>query len=341
MTELTRTVNNVNDLSTAQSDISSLQANVNNNNANISTLQSYVVSNGTNFGVGTNVFQDLTTGNQNTAIGDNAGTSSYGLTTGSGNVMVGYNSGGGCVTGSNNTFLGANTQLSGATYDVGSIALGEGATINKENQLMVASNVTTFNMSGLTASTGSGEGTILEFDSAGNILPSAGTYNTVASIDKIIAAINAPYAMSWTSNDQYTFDSSNSVQVLAIWDTITFGNSANMASASTWTCPAAGLWNISASYGISLPGIDNGYVTIQLYHNGASVFFTTFWVNVSYAGDGIVKNIESILLNLAVGDTLEWYVTTYGYTAKIGGNTSNGGTTMFNAVRIAPGYTAA
>jgi len=51
--------------------------------------------------------------------------------------MVGYNSGGGCVSGSNNTFLGANTQLSGATYDVGSIALGSGATINKENQLMV------------------------------------------------------------------------------------------------------------------------------------------------------------------------------------------------------------
>jgi len=57
--------------------------------------------------------------------------------------------------------------------------------------------------------------------------------------------------------------------------------------------------------------------------------------------DGIVKNIDSILLNLAAGDTLEWYVTVDGYTAKIGGDTSNGGTTAFNAVRIVPGYTAA
>jgi len=113
-----------------------------------------------------------------------------------------------------------------------------------------------------------------------------------------------------------------------------------MASASTWTCPAAGLWNISASYGISL-SVTNGYVQVQLYHNGSSTFITTFWVNVSTAGDGIVKNIESILLNLAAGDTLEWYVTVDGYNAKIGGVNTNGGTTTFNAVRIAPGYTAA
>jgi len=44
MTEVTWMVNNVNDLSTAQSDISSLQENVNINNTNITTLQSDVVS---------------------------------------------------------------------------------------------------------------------------------------------------------------------------------------------------------------------------------------------------------------------------------------------------------
>jgi len=44
MKEVTRTINNVNDLSTAQSDITSLQENVNTNNANITTLQSDVVS---------------------------------------------------------------------------------------------------------------------------------------------------------------------------------------------------------------------------------------------------------------------------------------------------------
>jgi len=44
MTELNRTVNNVNDLSTAQSNISSLQDSVKTNTTNITTLQSEVVS---------------------------------------------------------------------------------------------------------------------------------------------------------------------------------------------------------------------------------------------------------------------------------------------------------
>jgi len=57
---------------------------------------------------------------------------------------------------------------------------------------MVASNVTTFNMAGLATSTGTGVGTILEFDLASNVLPTAGTYKTVASIDTAIAAVNAP-----------------------------------------------------------------------------------------------------------------------------------------------------
>jgi len=73
------------------------------------------------------------------------------------------------------SLLGANTQFEGATYISGSIALGEGAVINGYNQLMVASNVTSFNISGLTPSPGSREGTILEFESSGNIIPSAWT----------------------------------------------------------------------------------------------------------------------------------------------------------------------
>jgi len=255
--------------------------------------------------------------------------------------MIGYNSGANCQTGNNNTFLGAYAQFeSGMTSINSSIGLGYDAIINADNQLMVASAITSFNMSGLAASTGSGEGTILEFDSAGNILPSAGTYNTVASIDKIIAAINAPYAMRWTSTSEFTYDSSDTPQSLAIWDTITFGNSANMSLATIWTCPAAGLWNISAAFGISLT-VSSGYVQIQLYHNDSSIFLTTFWINVGESGQGVVKNTGTILVNLAAGDTLDWYMTTYQYTATIGGGSSNGGTTSFNAIRIGPGYTAA
>jgi len=83
---------------------------------NFSTLQSYTALKGTNFGIGPDVFQELTSGTQNTAIGNGAGGGTYGLTTGSRNVMVGYNLGGGCETGSNNTFLGSNTNFEGATY---------------------------------------------------------------------------------------------------------------------------------------------------------------------------------------------------------------------------------
>jgi len=57
---------------------------------------------------------------------------------------------------------------------------------------MVASNVTTFNMADLAASTGTSAGTILEFDSVGNMLPTTGTYKTVLASDTAIAAINVP-----------------------------------------------------------------------------------------------------------------------------------------------------
>jgi len=59
MTELTCTINNFND-------ITSLQEIVNNNTTNITTLESYTVSSGTNFGVGPDVFDNLTTGTQKT-----------------------------------------------------------------------------------------------------------------------------------------------------------------------------------------------------------------------------------------------------------------------------------
>jgi len=95
------------------------------NEGNISTFQGYIVSNGTNFGVGPSTLQDLTIGTKNTACGNLAGAGPYGVQSGSRNVMVGYSLGGTCIVGSNNTFLGANTTLSpGQIYISGSIALG-------------------------------------------------------------------------------------------------------------------------------------------------------------------------------------------------------------------------
>jgi len=202
MTEVTRTINNVNDLSTAQSDITSLQESVNNNTTNISTLEleSYTVLNGTNFGIGPGVMVNLTMGTKNTAIGNGAAGGAYGLTDGNNNVMVGFNAGGGCKQGSNNnTFLGTITQFMGGTYMNSSIGLGEGVIVSGYNQFMVALNITSFNISGLAASTGSGEGTILEFDSAGNILPSVGTLNSVSKIDSAVSTLQS-YVVSNGSN---------------------------------------------------------------------------------------------------------------------------------------------
>jgi len=308
----------------------------------ITDLQSNIVVTGTNVAVGPNALNIVTTGTGNTAIGNDAGGSPYGVLTGNGNVMVGASAGSICSGGSNNTFLGSNTDFTpGVGYYNGSIALGSGAIITNYNQLMVAPNVNLFNIAGLAASTGTGAGTILEFDSAGNILPTAGTYKTVASIDTAIAAINAPYAMSWASNSEYTYDGSTTVQALAIWDTLSFGNSANMATKTTWTCPAAGLWHIAATFGFSM-NTNNQACSFQLFHNGAEVWYFTAWYNIASAGDGITTQCESIFLNLATGNTLEWYLLLSGsITMTIGGGNYNSGNTTFNAIRIAPGYTAA
>jgi len=79
----------------------------------------------------------------NIAVGSDAGSSPNGIAAGSGNVMVGANAGNICSGGSNNTFLGSNTDFTpGVGYYSSSIALGSGAIINNYNQLMVASNVT-------------------------------------------------------------------------------------------------------------------------------------------------------------------------------------------------------
>jgi len=203
---------------------------------------------------------------------------------------------------------------------------------------MVAPNVIQFNIPGLVASTGTSPGTILEFDLAGNILSTAGIYKTVLAIDTVIASINA---MSWAANSEYTYDGSTSVQALAIWDTLNFGNSANRATKTTWTFPAVGLWHIAATFGFSMNTNDQA-CSFRLYHNGGEVWYFTAWYNIASAGEGITTQCEYIFLNLAAGDTLEWYLGMSGsITMTIGGGNSNSGNTTFNTIRLAPGYTAA
>jgi len=73
----------------------------------ITDLQDNFVATGTNLGVGPGALNQVTTGTSNTALGSGAGGAPYGITTGSGNVMVG--AGNSCSGGSNNTFLGSKT----------------------------------------------------------------------------------------------------------------------------------------------------------------------------------------------------------------------------------------
>jgi len=164
--------------------------------------------NGTNFGVGPGVLGNLTTGTQNTVVGNLEDALPYTITTGSNNTFIGYIAGKSCEEGSNNTFVGANVQLTpGQSYFSGSIGLGSGTIVSNSNQFVVASNVTSFIMPGLTTSTGTGEGTILEFDSSGYIIPSAGTYNTVSKIDTAISALQSNSSISTTGPFVPTFSS--------------------------------------------------------------------------------------------------------------------------------------
>jgi len=84
----------------------------------ITNLQDNFVVTGTNLGVGTGALNQVTTGTNNVAIGSGAASGQCGLTTGSGNVMLGVNSGLACITSNNNTFLGYNTSMYGASYIV-------------------------------------------------------------------------------------------------------------------------------------------------------------------------------------------------------------------------------
>jgi len=144
--------------------------------------------------------------------------------------------------------------------------------------------------------------------------------------------------MSWATNSDYTYDGSTSVQALTIWDTLSFGNSANMATKTTWTCPAAGLWHIATMFGFSMNTNDEP-CSFQLYHNGSEVWYFTAWYNIAAATEGITTQCKSIFLNLAACNTLEWYLDISGsITITIGGGNSN---STFNAIRIAPGYTTA
>jgi len=151
-----------------------------------------------NTGIGTYSMYYLTKGINNTAIGFISGET---MSTGTDNMCLGSVAGYGITTGTGNVFIGSNCDPYGAAC-TGAICIG--STVNEsaahvvntaDYQLYIAPTITSFNILGLATSTGNGAGTILEFDSEGNILCMAGTYKTVLAIDTATASINAPYAI--------------------------------------------------------------------------------------------------------------------------------------------------
>jgi len=193
-----------------------------------------------------------------------------------------------------------------ATYITGSIALGEGATVSKENQLMVVPNITSFNISGLTTSTGTGTGTILEYDSTGNVLPTAGTYNTVSKIDTAIWDINTPDFFWFT--DPNISDATENTFAPIPWGSIVYGNPANLdTTTGMWTCPTAGLWQFTFS--IFFQNY-SGYPGWNLYQNGTvvTVIEQASITVIEQASNGAqwLTSVGPFITPAKAGNTFQW-----------------------------------
>jgi len=88
------------------------------------------------------------------------------------------------------------------------------------------------------------------------------------------------------------------------------------------------LWHIATMFGFSMNTNDQA-CSFQLYHNGSEVWYFTAWYNIARACEGITTQCKSIFLNLATGDTLEWYLGMSGSVTMTirGGNSNSGNTT--------------
>jgi len=80
-----------------------------------------------------------------------------------------------------------------------------------------------------------------------------------------------------------------------------------MATKTTWTSPAVGLWHIAVTFGFSMNTNDQA-CSFQLYPNGGEVWYFTACYNIASAGKGITTQCKSISLNHEAGDTLECYL---------------------------------
>jgi len=165
---------------------------------------------------------------------------------------------------------------------------------------------------------------------SGNIIPSAGTYNTVSSIDKIIATINAPNFFWFTdpslSGAKTTF---NPIP----WGTIVYGNSSNFdTTTGVWTCPTAGLWQFTFSIFCYNYTSEPSW---RLYQNGEVACIIKQAINSSQ----YITTVGQFTTPAKVGDEFQGQF-------NFVNNTSppvvySGAGCFWQGLMIAPGFTAA
>jgi hypothetical protein len=189
----------------------------------------------------------------------------------------------------------------------------------------------TFNIAGLAALTGTGTGTILEFDSAGNVLSTAGTYKTVASIDTAIATINAPNFFWFT--DPSLSGATESIFNPILWGTIVYGNPSNLdTTTGIWKCPAAGLWQFIFSIFYENYSGDPGW---NLYQNGKVVSL----IEQASNGSQYITTVGPFITPAKAGDTFQWQFNFFNDTLPP--VVVNGADCFWKGLMIAPGYTVA
>jgi len=160
----------------------------------------------------------------------------------------------------------------------------------------------------------------------------------ITTLQSNVASINAPYAFSWYQTTTVSIGISIDSQPLALWTASYFGNSDNMVSATTWSCPASGLWNFKTNFSY-LSSVTNIALYLQMLLNSSSIATNINWY-LNPEGTGSPNICYDILLNLTKGDTLQWNMaqaynpTSASVTLQFTGST-------FLGVMIAPGYTAA
>lgn len=167
----------------------------------------------TNSGFGASALTLNTTGSFNSGFGSNSLSNS---TTGFNNTAIGYQSGFTITSGSNNTLLGYNADAANATTN--SIALGSGAVINANNQIVFGQTATPVNkwrVAGVEWVMPSSQGsanTIFTNDGSGNL-----SWGTLSGAGIVTGALNSgyiPYATGATTlADGLLYQSGNGLDI--------------------------------------------------------------------------------------------------------------------------------